>query len=132
MRVGILLGAMVVVTGAVGPARAAEHTTDPIDVVKAAVAEGKAILLDVREKGEWDDGHLRDARLLPLSTLRAGAGAEAVARVVPKGKIVYCHCGSGVRCLRAADALRTFGYDVRPLKPGYMDLLRAGFAPAPK
>jgi len=100
--------------------------------VKKALAEGKAVLLDVREKDEWDAGHLKDSKLLPLSTLKGGAKAEDVVKVAPKDKIVYCHCGSGVRCLKAADELKKLGYDVRPLKPGYKDLLKAGFEPAEK
>lgn len=99
---------------------------------KKAVTEGKAVLLDVREKSEWDEGHLKDAKLLPLSALKVSPKAEDVARVVPKDKIVYCHCGSGIRSLKAADALEKLGYDVRPLKPGFGDLLKAGFWPAPK
>ncbi|MBY0512513.1 MAG: rhodanese-like domain-containing protein [Gemmataceae bacterium] len=131
MRISILFGAMVVaVAGLVVTARAADHTTDTTDVVKKALADDKAVLLDVREKSEWDDGHLKDAKLLPLSTLKGGAKAEDVAKVVPKDKVVYLHCGSGVRCLKAADELKKLGYDVRPLKPGYADLLKAGFAPA--
>ena len=133
MRISILFGAMVVgVAGLVATARAADHTKDTTDVVKKALADDKAVLLDVREKSEWDDGHLKDAKLLPLSTLKGGAKAEDVAKVVPKDKVVYLHCGSGVRCLKAADELKKLGYDVRPLKPGYADLLKAGFAPAGK
>ena len=133
MRTSILFGAMIVgVAGLMSPARAADHTKDTTDVVKKAIADDKAILLDVREKSEWDDGHLKDAKLLPLSVLKAGAKAEDVAKIIPKDKVVYCHCGSGVRSLKAADELKKLGYDVRPLKPGYMDLLKAGFAPAPK
>ena len=133
MRISILFGAMVVgVAGLMTTARAADHTKDTTDAVKKAVADGKAVLLDVREKSEWDDGHLKDAKLLPLSTLKGGAKAEDVAKIVPKDKVVYCHCGSGVRCLKAADELKKLGYDVRPLKPGYADLLKAGFAPAGK
>ncbi len=131
MRFGILIGAAVAGLAAfLSPARAADHTKDTPEEVKKAIADGKAVLLDVREKSEWDDGHLKDAKLLPLSTLKAGAKAEDVAKVAPKDKIVYCHCGSGVRCLKAADELKKLGYDVRPLKPGYKDLLKAGFAPA--
>src|SRR5882757_7421396 len=89
--------------------RAAEHTKDTPQEVKKAVADGKAVLLDVREKDEWDAGHLKDAKLLPLSTLKGGAKAEDVAKVAPKDKIVYCHCGSGVRCLKAADELKKLG-----------------------
>ena len=133
MRVSILFSAMIVNMAVLVPtASAADHTKDTTDMVKKAIADDKAVLLDVREKSEWDDGHLKDAKLLPLSVLQAGVKVEDVAKIVPKDKIVYCHCGSGVRCLKAADALKKLGYDVRPLKPGYMDLLKAGFAPAPK
>jgi rhodanese-related sulfurtransferase len=113
------------------PARA-DHTKDTPDEVKKAVADGKAILLDVRERSEWDRGHLKDAKLLPLSVLKDNPKAEDVAKVVPKEKIVYCHCASGVRCQKAAAALKKLGYDARALKPGYADLLKASFAPAAK
>jgi phage shock protein E len=133
MRSTILFGGLMVgLVGLSSEAPAAEHTKDTLDAVKKAVAEDKAVLLDVREQSEWDAGHLKDARLLPLSVLKAGARAENVAKVAPKGKIVYCHCASGMRCLKAADELKKLGYDVRPLKAGYADLLEAGFAPAAK
>ena len=133
MRVSSLFKALIVsMAGLMPSASAADHTKDTTDTVKKAIADDKAILLDVREKSEWDDGHLKDAKLLPLSVLQAGVKVEDVAKIVSKDKIVYCHCGSGVRCLKAADALKKLGYDVRPLKPGYMDLLKAGFAQAPK
>jgi rhodanese-related sulfurtransferase len=119
----------------IGPtlfAQAPEHTKDTPADVKKAVADGKAVLLDVREQSEWNAGHLKDAKLMPLSTLKGDPKADDVAKVAPKDKIVYCHCASGRRCLQAADVLKKLGYDVRPLKPGYMDLLKAGFDPAVK
>ena len=128
---GARLGAMVVVLAAIiSPVRAADHTKDTLPEVKKAVADGKAVLLDVREKSEWNDGHLKGAKSLPLSTLKDADKADEVARIVPKDKIIYCHCGAGVRCLKAADELKKLGYDVRPLKPGYKELLKAGFDPA--
>ena len=133
MKFGILIGATVLgLVAGLSPARAADHTKDTPEEVKKAIANGKAVLLDVREKSEWDDGHLKDAKLLPLSVLKDGAKAEDVARVVPKDKIVYLHCGSGVRSLKAADELKKLGSDVRPLKPGYKELLKAGFEAAEK
>src|SRR5690349_14355708 len=83
-------------------APAAEHTKDPLDTVKKSIADGKAVLVDVREQGEWDDGHLKDAKSLPLSKLKAG---DEAAKIIGKDKIVYCHCAAGVRSLKAADAL---------------------------
>ncbi len=113
------------------PGLAAEHTKDSTETIKKAVADNKAVLLDVREKPEWDDGHLRDAKFLALSSLR-DAKADDLARVLPKDKVIYCHCASGRRCLAAADILKKKGYDVRPLKSGFMALLKEGFAAAPK
>ena len=133
MRIATWLGVMVIgMASLAASTRAADHTKDTPEEVKKAVADGKAVLLDVREKSEWDGGHLKDAKHLPLSALKGDLKAEDVAKVAPKDKIIYCHCAAGVRCLKAADALTKLGYDVRPLKPGYTDLLRAGFAPAPK
>ena len=133
MRSTILFGVLMVgLAGLSSEATAADHTRDTLDAVKKAVADEKAVLLDVREKSEWDDGHLKDAKPLPLSVLKAGAKPEDVAKVAPKDKIIYCHCAAGVRSLKAADELKKLGYDVRPLKPGYEDLLKAGFAPASK
>jgi len=127
----VLVGAAVVgLLAALSAAGAADHTADSPEDVKKAVADGKAVLLDVREKSEWDEGHLKVAKLLPLSALKAGVTAEDAARIAPKDKIVYCHCGSGVRSLKAAVELKKLGYDVRPLKPGYKDLLKAGFEAA--
>lgn len=115
-----------------GGAMAAEHTQDSLPTVKKNVAEKKAVLLDVREKSEWDAGHISGAVLLPLSELRAGVPVETLVMTLPKDRIVYTHCAIGKRSLTAADLLKTHGYDVRPLKAGYKDLLNAGFEKAEK
>jgi len=109
---------------------AAEHTTDSLDEVKKNLAAEKAVLLDVREPSEWEDGHLKDAKLLSLSKVRKGVPAEDLAKLMPRGKVVYAHCAAGVRCLEVADRLKPLGYEIRPLKPGYKDLLKAGFPKA--
>jgi rhodanese-related sulfurtransferase len=132
MKCGSFIRAAVIgLVATLSAARAAEHTKDTPEAVKKAVADGKAVLLDVREKDEWDSGHIKGARLLPLSALKDGVKADDLAQTVPKGKVVYCHCAAGRRSLQAADLLKTFGYDVRPLKPGYRDLIKAGFEPDP-
>jgi phage shock protein E len=113
-------------------ARGTEHTKDSVDTVRKAVAEKKAILLDVREQTEWDEGHLGDAKLLPLSVLKDGPDAKTLAKVLVKDKVIYAHCRSGRRCLEAADILRKQGYDVRPLKASFQELLEAGFHRADK
>jgi rhodanese-related sulfurtransferase len=111
----------------VGSALAAGHTKDPLPAVRDAVAGGRAVIVDVREPDEWAEGHLANARLVPLSALERGVDAAELARVLPKDKIIYCHCLMGGRCLDAAAILRPLGYDVRPLAQGYPDLVAAGF-----
>lgn len=115
---------------------AAGHSTDSLEQVKDNLSQKKAILLDVREKREWDDGHLADAKFFPLSELKKTAADPAAAKKVsdqlPKDKVIYCHCGSGVRVLAVAKILSDLGYDIRPLKDGYSDLIDAGFPAAAK
>ena len=111
---------------------AAEHTKDSLQTVKENVTSDKAVLVDVREKSEWDKGHVSGAVFLPLSELNGGVTAAALQKRVPKDRIVYTHCAVGKRSLTAADVLLKQGYDVRPLKAGYADLLRAGFEKAEK
>lgn len=118
------------VVGVCGLALGAEHTRDSLDTVKQAVADGKAVLVDVREADEWQGGRLKGAKHFPLSELRAGVPADRLKAVAPPGKILYLHCAAGGRCLKAADLLKGQGYDIRPLKDGYENLLKAGFPKA--
>ena len=121
----VLLAVTLGSAGAV--ALAVEHTQDSLAAVQQAVADQKAVLVDVRETEEWNEGHLSGARSLPLSVLEKGVKPESLTNLLPKNKIIYVHCLSGGRCLQAADILAPLGYDVRPLKPGYQALVAAGF-----
>jgi rhodanese-related sulfurtransferase len=109
---------------------AEEHTRDSLATVQRRMAAQKAVLVDVREKDEWEEGHLRDARLLPLSTLQEGVQNLDLTKVLPKDKVIYLHCAAGGRCVQAATLLKKQGYDVRPLKSGFDALLEAGFPAA--
>ena len=111
-------------------AAAAGHTQDSLPTVRETVASRKAVIVDVREPDEWAEGHVAGARLLPLSTLEQGIAPARLAALLPKDKIIYCHCLAGGRCLEAAAILAPLGYDVRPLKPGYPQLIQAGFPSA--
>lgn len=105
-----------------------QHSKDAIDQVRTSIAAGTAVLIDVREQAEWDNGHLKAATLLPLSLL-SKEGAEIPASL-PKDKPIYLHCRSGARSLKAAEILKAKGYDVRPLAQGYGQLVKDGFAKA--
>lgn len=124
--------AVVCVIAMVMSATAAEHTKDSLQTVKKNVEEKKALLVDVREQTEWDEGHISGAVFLPLSELRNGIDAASLQKKLPKDRIIYTHCVVGKRSLAGADILAKHGYDVRPLKPGYKDLLLAGFEKAKK
>lgn len=112
--------------------KAGEHTKDSLETVKKNISDKKAVLVDVREKGEWDDGHLRDAKLLPLSEIPEKVTGKMLEKEFPKGTVLYLHCASGRRCLQAADILMKEGYDVRPLREGYQALLKNGFPKSEK
>lgn len=103
---------------------AEEHTKVPLEDIKKAVAEGKAVIVDVREKAEWDEGHLKGAILVPLSTLKS---VNKAPDDLPKDKPLYVHCVAGVRSLTASEILNKIGYDARALKPGYEALKKEGF-----
>ena len=120
----VLLG---LVLGAACGTAVAEHTTDSLDAVKQAVRDQKAVIIDVREPDEWQQGHLAGAGLLPLSALERGVSPQELAKILPNDKIIYCYCLAGGRCEEAAAMLKPLGYDVRAIKPGYPQLVKAGF-----
>jgi sulfur-carrier protein adenylyltransferase/sulfurtransferase len=68
----------------------------------AALASG-AVLIDVREKWEYDDVRIPGSVLIPLGELPARL-AE-----IPTDRDVYVHCRMGARSARAVDYLRAFG-----------------------
>ena len=49
-----------------------KHTADSLELIQDRIANNEAILIDVREKFEWEDGHLQAAVFLPLSELEEG------------------------------------------------------------
>jgi rhodanese-related sulfurtransferase len=133
MKRPIMVGiCWILLAALVQPATAVEHSTAPLDEVHRQVIEGKAALIDVRERRETDDGYLRHAVLLPISTLRREAQqadfAPRIESLLPGDKPLYIHCVSGVRALEAARLLKQAGYDARPIKAGFRELREAGFS----
>ena len=107
------------------------HTRDSLDTIKDNVKTGKAVVVDVREQSEWDAGHLKGAVLIPQSKLKVESQFSELLKVLPKDKIIYTHCRAGGRALACGEILKKQGYDVRPLKTGFEDLVKAGFEKAP-
>ncbi|MFC4103389.1 rhodanese-like domain-containing protein [Paenibacillus xanthanilyticus] len=69
-----------------------------------AEAPREALLLDVREAGEFRRGAIPNAVHIPLSAL--GRRLDEI----PKERSVYLYCQSGVRSKRAARLLQRRGY----------------------
>ena len=86
----------------------------------AALADGGAVLLDVREPDEWQAGHAPRARHIPLSQLSRRA-AE-----LPERRVVVTVCRSGARSARAAAMLARDGREVSNLAGGMRAWVRAG------
>ena len=84
-------------------------------MIKAKVQKGEVVLIDVREKNEWDEGHVLGAKLLSLSKISKGATKEEIESVVGKDKVVYLHCKAGVRCMKAAEILEKQGFKVQAI-----------------
>jgi hydroxyacylglutathione hydrolase len=77
----------------------------------ARAAEG-ALLLDVRERSEWDAGHVPGAMHVPYEQIRERA------RDLPSGPIVT-YCASGVRSSLAASVLESEGRTVANMRGGF-------------
>ncbi|QDT30711.1 rhodanese-like domain-containing protein [Gimesia panareensis] len=108
----------------------ADPTKDSLATVKKNLENKKAVLVDVRETDEWDEGHISGAKSLPLSVLSNGISPKTLTMKLSKKHIIYTHCAAGFRSCKAADVLLKHGYDVRPLKPGYDELVESGFKKA--
>lgn len=76
-----------------------------------------AILVDVREKDEYEDGHIPQAINLPLS--RINNDAEKVLK--DKDKKIFVYCLSGARSSQAEKVLRDKGYKEIENIGGFMD-----------
>jgi rhodanese-related sulfurtransferase len=67
------------------------------------INDTQAIVLDVRAAGEFDAGHLPNARNIPLADLGARAGE------LPAGRPVIVCCNTGMTSAKGAAALRKAG-----------------------
>jgi sulfur-carrier protein adenylyltransferase/sulfurtransferase len=97
-----------------------------IDEVRARLTNGGGyMLLDVREREEYREGHLHGAISIPRGFLEI-----RVEEAVPdKGRPVIAYCAGGTRSLLAAKQLRDMGYtNVVSMSGGYSAWKGAGYS----
>lgn len=101
-----------------------EGFCNPMEHGEIAPAEmaamSDALLIDVREPFEWNQGHLDGARLIPLGQLERNLDS------IPKDRDVVLYCRSGARSHHALEMMRAKGFTrVKHLKGGLIALQRA-------
>ena len=78
-----------------------------LDTLRAWMAAGEAVVVDVREAHEYQMAHIEGSTLIPLS------GFDPASIPPHDGKKLVIHCASGVRCGMASEQLLASGYGGR-------------------
>ncbi len=71
----------------------------------AQAKTGQAVIVDVREQDEWEEGHIPDAVNLSRGTLEL----EVEEKIPDPNAVIICHCGGGGRSALAAESLQKMG-----------------------
>ena len=84
----------------------------------------RIILMDVREDGEWHNGHAVEAVHLGRGVLE-----RDIEKMIPDpGSEIIMYCGGGYRSVLAADVAQRMGYkNVSSLIGGYKEMTAAGW-----
>jgi rhodanese-related sulfurtransferase len=93
---------------------------EPSEVHTMITQTPKPFLLDVRTPGEYKQGHVVGAELIPLDELSTKLGR------LPKAREIICICESGSRSSAAARHLSSQGYKVSNMTGGMSRWIRAG------
>ena len=87
-------------------AMTAEYRKISAEEAKERIDEGNVIILDVRTQAEYDEGHIRDAVLIPDSEIK-----DKAETVLPdKNATILVYCRTGRRSALAANELVRMGY----------------------
>ncbi len=78
-------------------------TIDPKEF--ASKVKGGARVLDVRKFSEAENGHIKNATIIPLAELEKNQG------LLNKKEAIYVHCAGGYRSMIASSLLRAHGFE---------------------
>jgi molybdopterin/thiamine biosynthesis adenylyltransferase/rhodanese-related sulfurtransferase len=97
---------------------------DAAEAARLLDAEETPLFLDVRERDEWDEGHVPGALHIPRGNLESRIEGAAP----DHGRPIVVYCAGGSRSAFAAKTLEELGYtSVVSLAGGYTDWKRNGF-----
>src|SRR5207249_4951295 len=89
----------------------------------AKLKSGEAVVVDVRDKDEWDEGHIPGAMHMSRGTIEL----DIEEKVPDPNAMIICHCGGGGRSALAAESLQKMGYkNVRSMAGGFKAWKGAG------
>ncbi len=95
---------------------------DSAGLADALAGEDAPLVVDVREQGEWDEGHIPGAVHIPRGFLES-----RIAGVASPERRIVINCAGGARSLLAAQTLTDMGYgNVASLTGGFADWKRGG------
>lgn len=82
-----------------------------------------AVIVDVRDKDEWDEEHIPGA----ISMSRGTIELDIEEKIPDPNAMIICHCGGGGRSALAAESLQKMGYkNVRSMAGGFKAWKAAG------
>ena len=95
----------------------------PTDAAAKTKSSSDAVIVDVREKDEFDESHIPDA----VHMSRGMVELEVEDKFPDRNTTIICHCGGGGRSALAAESLQKMGYkNVRSMAGGFKAWKAAG------
>jgi rhodanese-related sulfurtransferase len=93
----------------------------------AKLQNGEAVIVDVRDKDEWEEEHIPHAINLSRGTIEL----DIEEKVPDPNAVIITHCGGGGRSALAAESLQKMGYkNVRSMAGGLKAWKAAGLPTA--
>ncbi|WP_195279119.1 rhodanese-like domain-containing protein [Clostridium sp. J1101437_171009_A5] len=103
----LLISLLLLLTGCGGNSADGSYQQITQEEAKEMMDSQEVIILDVREQGEYDSGHIPGAVLLPVGTIDETTAAEVIPE---KDSTVLVYCRSGNRSKTASSTLAELGY----------------------
>ena len=103
----LFLSLLLLLTGCGGNSADVSYQQITQEEAKEVMDSQEVIILDVREQGEYDSGHIPGAVLLSVGTIDETTAAEVIPE---KDSTVLVYCRSGNRSKTASSTLAELGY----------------------